>query len=407
MKIAICHYSCPPVIGGVETVVEQQARLLKGNHHYTKVISGSGGKFSQYIDVDINPMLGSGIMDIQRHTPDQDVVKLMEPQILSIMGFLEYSLSSFEVLIVHNVLTMPHNLPLTHAILRTAASGRLKVISWNHDSPFFSPRPEGGYPASWCVLRQASPHITYVTVSNARKRDFMSLYGGERDIAVIPGGISTSNFLRLQDITHGFINEKRLSEADLILLQPGRYHPGKNIELGVGVVEDLVKRGINAVLLLTATIDPHDPGSIEYHDRIRKLVAQAGVEEHILFVSDYVYRHTSSPNIDRSLLRDLYHIADMLFIPSFQEGYGITLLEAAVARLPIAASDIPLFREMCDGNSCLFPLNESPEEVAGRIEAFAAHGPVRMFKRVFRNYSWDTIYREKILPLLKETVGGV
>jgi mannosylglucosylglycerate synthase len=404
MKIAICHYSCPPVIGGVETVVEQQARLLKRNHHSTKVIAGSGGKFSQSIDVDINPMLSSGIMDIQNHTQDRDVSKLMEPQILSILGFLEYSLSSFEVLLVHNVLTMPHNLPLTHAILRMAQKSPLKVISWNHDSPFFSPEPKGGWPASWEVLKTPLPGITYVTVSNARKRDFESLYGGTRELKVIPGGISTTNFLKLKELTTAFVTEKRLVESDIILLQPGRYHPGKNLELSVKVVRSLLDRGVNVSLLLTATIDPHDIGSIEYHDRIKKLVEEEGVGDHILFVSDYVYRKTASPNIDRSLLRDLYHVADMLFMPSVQEGYGITLLEAAAARLPIACSDIPLFREMCEADACLFPLNETPGEVAARIEGFAAHGPMRMFKRVFRNYSWDSIYQEKLAHLLKEAL---
>ncbi|NTU85370.1 MAG: response regulator, partial [Chloroflexales bacterium] len=43
-----------------------------------------------------------------------------------------------EVIITHLLLTMPHNLPLTHAILRVARGGKLKVISWNHDSPFFA-----------------------------------------------------------------------------------------------------------------------------------------------------------------------------------------------------------------------------------------------------------------------------
>jgi hypothetical protein len=43
---------------------------------------------------------------------------------------------------------------------------------------------------------------------------------------------------------------------------------------------------------------------------------------------------------------------------------------------------------------------------AGRIEAFAAHGPVRTFKRVFRDCTWDTIYRERLQPLLWETVGA-
>ncbi len=403
MKIAICHYSCPPVVGGVETVVEQQARLLKRHEHYTKVVAGSGGKFSRHIDVDINPMLGPGIMEIYQHTSDRDILKAMEPQILSIQGFLEYSLSSFEVLIAHNILTMPYNLPLTHAVLRLAKSRRLKVVSWNHDSPFFTQAPGQAYPGAWEVLRQASPHVRYVTVSQARKHDFEALYGSLPNMAVIPNGISVANFLDLQDITQRLIQEKKLYEADLILLQPGRYHPGKNIEFGIRVVKALLKKGINAVIILTAAIDPHDPGSIDYHHRVKGVVAEEGIADHVLFLSEYMYRHTSSPNIDRTILRDLYHVADILFIPNHREGYGITLLEAAVARLPIACSDIPLFREMCGENSCLFSLKESPEEVGERIEGFAAHGPTRMFKRVFKDYSWENIYQDKILPLLKDS----
>ncbi len=404
MNIAICHYSCPPIIGGVETVVEQQARLIKRHHHYTKVIAGSGGKFSQNIDVDINPMLGAGIMDVYPGMSDKDMTKLMEPQILSILGFLEYSLSAFDILIAHNILSMPHNLPLTHAIHRIARSGRIRVISWNHDSPFFSMQKEQGYPPSWDILRQTSDDISYVCVSQEKKKDFEELYCGSRKISVIPNGISIANFLKLQDITHRLIDDRKLYEADLILLQPGRFHPSKNIEFSVKVVRALLDRGINAVILLTATIDPHDQGSIEYHARVKQAVAEAGVGEHVVFISEYVYRHLSTPNIDRSILRDLYHVADMLFIPNRQEGYGITLLEAAMARLPIACSDIPLFREMCNGNSCIFPLDEEPGKVAERIESFASHGPIRMFKRVFRGYSWENIYQERILPLLNETM---
>lgn len=406
VKIAICHYSCPPVIGGVETVVEQQARLLKKHHHYTKVVAGSGGKFTQHIDVDINPMLGPGIMDFYRYGSDHESLMNMEPQILSIMEFLEYSLSSYEVLIAHNILTMPHNLPLTHAIRRIAQRGKLKVISWNHDSPFFSMLPGQEYPASWEILKQVSPDIRYVSISQARKQEFIDLYQGFSDIEVVPNGISISNFLKLKDITNQLIEEKQLNEADLILLQPCRFHPEKNIEFSVRMVKSLLKKGVNAVLLLTATIDPHEPVSIEYHDRVKMAVAKERVGNHVVFISDYVYRQTSSPNIDRSLLRDLYNISDMLFLPGSREGYGITLLEAAVSRLPIVCSETALFKEMCDGNSCTFSLEEAPGEVADKVVSFASNGPSRMFKKVFKDYSWESIYQEQILRLLKNTLGA-
>jgi hypothetical protein len=56
-NIALLHYSCPPVVGGVEEIIRQQASLFQRFYHNIKVFSGIGGAFSKYIDVEINPLL--------------------------------------------------------------------------------------------------------------------------------------------------------------------------------------------------------------------------------------------------------------------------------------------------------------------------------------------------------------
>ena len=45
MKIALLHYSVPPVVGGVESVLAQQARLMADAGHAVQVIAGRGGQF--------------------------------------------------------------------------------------------------------------------------------------------------------------------------------------------------------------------------------------------------------------------------------------------------------------------------------------------------------------------------
>jgi hypothetical protein len=43
MKIALLHYSAMPVVGGVELVIDQHARLMVEDGHQVMVIAGRGG----------------------------------------------------------------------------------------------------------------------------------------------------------------------------------------------------------------------------------------------------------------------------------------------------------------------------------------------------------------------------
>jgi glycosyltransferase involved in cell wall biosynthesis len=50
----------------------------------------------------------------------------------------------------------------------------------------------------------------------------------------------------------------------------------------------------------------------------------------------------------------LYRAADVLAFPSTREGFGLVVLEAAAAGLPVVVSDLPVFAEfMQDDRDCL------------------------------------------------------
>ncbi|OGO39731.1 MAG: hypothetical protein A2Z04_08430 [Chloroflexi bacterium RBG_16_57_9] len=101
------------------------------------------------------------------------------------------------------------------------------------------------------------------------------------------------------------------------------------------------------------------------------------------------------------MVADFYRLADLLLFPSAREGFGIPLLEAGLARLPIFCADIPPFRETGRSDVHFFALNEATEDIAARIAAFLAQDRAyQMRQRVLRQYTWDRIIDERVLPLL-------
>lgn len=79
---------------------------------------------------------------------------------------------------------------------------------------------------------------------------------------------------------------------------------------------------------------------------------------------------------DAELATYLHHSQALLF-PSFAEGYGLPLVEALAARVPVIASDLPAFREVAgDGPEYLDPL-DGPGWMACIAAYASAGGPAR------------------------------
>ncbi|WP_157089007.1 glycosyltransferase [Novosphingobium capsulatum] len=66
---------------------------------------------------------------------------------------------------------------------------------------------------------------------------------------------------------------------------------------------------------------------------------------------------------------DLLSACEAFIFPSFSEGFGIPIIEAALFGAPIICSDIPVFREVTDGKAAFFPPSDADALVA-QIERF-------------------------------------
>ena len=94
-------------------------------------------------------------------------------------------------------------------------------------------------------------------------------------------------------------------------------------------------------------------------------------------------------------LRGWYHAADALAFPSLKEGWGLAVLEAACARLPVIASDLPVFREyLVDGHDALLARAGDSDALAAAMHRMATDGGLRELlrtnaKRLADRFTWD------------------
>ena len=419
-RVALLHYSCPPIVGGVEEVLGRQAQVLTRHGHDVRLVSGRGGTPDADAEADavalgrggttvhLHPLLASGVpeaIDAAAAAVDGRP-EALEALTRRVEGVLDEALADCETVFAHNVLSMPFNLPLTLAVRRIAARTARdghgpRVVGWNHDSPYFYADHDPVLDCDpWRVLRDPDPSIRWVTISQTRATEFAGLPGGVEP-EVVPNGIDPHSFLKLEPATSAVVREERLLSADVVLVQPSRLHPRKNVELSLRVLAALRGRGVDARLLITGAHDPHDPAATGYADALHDLAEDLDVNRAVVLLATHVLGDGTRLKASQVAIRDLFQVADVLFLPSRSEGFGLPLLEAGLIRLPVACADIPVLREVSGDHAYRFSLDTPPETIAAELLAYLDRIPThRLHRRTVVRYTWEHVYDEHLRPLL-------
>lgn len=395
MQIAILHYSVPPVIGGVEVTIAAHARLARAAGHTVKLIAGRGDAAALIPELDSrHPRVEA----LQRELARGNVPAEFPALVSEISAALRGALGDAEVVMAHNVVTLHKNLAFTAALEEITRTASYRLLAWCHDfawsDPLYADEVHPGAP--WDLMRTVWDNTRYVVVSESRRADLAQLLGIDAAaIAVAPPGIAPLEFFNASPTTARWVRELGLLQGAPLLLLPARVTRRKNIELAIDITAALHAHGMQPKLVVMGPLGPHNPTNQAYRDELALRASRNGAD--VVFLQEY----GAVGDVER---RDLYALASALLFPSAREGFGIPILEAGLARLPIFCADIPPFRESAQSLAHFFALDQSPAHIAAEMAHFFANDErYRLTRRVLDEYAWETLYRTRIAPLLDGT----
>jgi glycosyltransferase involved in cell wall biosynthesis len=407
-RIGLLHYSGPPVIGGVESTIAVHARMLVTSGYKVTVIAGSGSQFEPQVAVRIVPEIGSRhprVLAIGKELASGNVTHNFERLKDDILASIRPLLDQCDVLIVHNAVTMHKNLALTAALFQLSCEKQSGFIAWCHDfawlDDLYIPELHPGLP--WDLLRRPWPNVKYVVVSQHRRRMIAGLLKiPEEQASVITPGVAVAEFLGLSPLVNQLVAELDLFGADPLILLPARVTRRKNIEFAIQVTACMKALFPLPILIVTGPPGPHNPRNLAYLNSLNQLKDELSLQENVYFLYEQgkTQDHLELPY---SAISELYRISDLLLFPSQREGFGIPVLEAGLARIPVFAASIPSIHESMGDFATYFDPQGDPQRVARLIQGSLAKSTAYKLRHQMMNrFSWDSIFHQQMIPLLKE-----
>jgi glycosyltransferase involved in cell wall biosynthesis len=381
-RLALVHYTAPPIVGGVERVLGDQARLLVDAGYDVRVVAGRGDAVLVPEADSRHPEADSLLRGLKE---GRAVEGLFDSLRYRIREKLLSVLADRDVVIVHNILTMPLNLAFASALVDLS----IPLIAWTHDL-----EPDQIVHASLpaCEIpRTPQPGVTYVAISEVRRQQLVSRLGLEAaDIALVPNGIDPFRFAGLGPQARRLLSAADALDADPLILVPQRITRNKRLELTLEAAAHLVPHMPGLRVLVTGPVDPHCPKSRAYAADLLRRRSVLGLDDSVRFLFEQSEAQGRHPLHDEDLA-ELYRISDAVLLTSGGEGFGLPLLEAGLARVPIVCTDLPVFREVSGGRIHAFQAAAQGDAVASAVERALASEFVQHRREVLRRYSWSAL----------------
>ncbi len=415
-SVCLLHYTAPPVVGGVEAVLQAHLQLLSQHDYPVRLIAGRGGQMDLARPVEVHqiPEIDTQhprVLEISRQLETGSLAPEFYRLTDQLAEKLLPLLAATDVLIAHNVFTKHFNLPLTAALARLIDGGAVRgCIAWCHDLTWTSPSSRSkvrpGFP--WDLIRTRLAGITYVAVSRQRQSELSRLFDCDpSEIPVVYNGVDPYQILGISNAGQELVQRLDLLDSDLVIIMPVRITQAKNIELALDIAAALQDSGVRLRMLVTGPPDPHDENSLAYYQRLRQRRNELGLGSAFRFV----YESGPDPGIGYTItmnqVSELLRCSDFLLMPSRREGFGMPILEAGLARIPVFSTHIPAALELGRDEVSLIEPDGNPEAIAAEILAMAEAEPThRLRRRVRKELTWQAIFRRQIEPLILDERQG-
>lgn len=359
MKIGLLHFTYAPVIGGVERVIDDLQSLFASNGHEVELI-------------DPQHPLRSNSAPVE-------------------------SLPHFDAVLVHNVMTMPFDLPLRNRLADLAQcphfSTKTRLVNWVHDVASISPSYSFLPSDILSELNRFEGTWTHVAISAPVAESFHRATGIRA--IVVPNGIHPAATFNLTPRIANLAEANDWWSRSIVLLLPARIVRRKRIEDAIHLAECLHTHKTPADLLITGALDPHigaGSPSADYANFLESRIADSCVSKHLHLLS-------KTGPLSPKDMTSLYQVCDAVILPSESEGFGLPALESALYDKPFLCNAIaPL--ENLPGTTPLDLHAPNPQQAINFLQNLMRTPAVRARKSVLSEHRWQSIYERGIASVI-------
>ena len=211
------------------------------------------------------------------------------------------------------------------------------------------------------------------------------------DAEVVYNGVDASRFGPIDPARRDELRRESGTADRFVFLSVGGIEPRKGtVFLFQALAELTADAGPRPALVIIGGHSFQD--YVDYQDKALALLAELGLE----LGRDVIQLGT----VTDDEVHEWYRSADVLAFPSVKEGWGLAVLEAMSADLPVVASDIAVLREyLVDGTNAVLTEVGNPQSLARGMRALMTDEALRQRlvaggRRVVPQYTWDRAARE-------------
>ena len=309
MKIGI---TCYPTYGGSGVVATELGKTLalKGHEvHFisyampTRLNSFIGNIFYHEVEMYSYPLFDFPLYSIALSSKMVEVVKFNDLDLIHAHYAIPHATSAF----------------LAREILKTERknSKNIKVITTLHGTDITLVGLEPSFLATMKFSIEQSDGVT--AVSKFLKDKTISNYSIEKEIEVIPNFIDTDKYKRNAGKKTGCFRNNFAKENEKILIHVSNFRPVKRVPDVIKIFA-LVREKVASRLILV--------GDGPERSECERLCRELGIMEYVKFMGK------------QDSLPEILSIADLFFMPSQSESFGLSALEAMSCGVPVISSSV-------------------------------------------------------------------
>lgn len=221
-----------------------------------------------------------------------------------------------------------------------------------------------------------------LAVSEVWRRTLQTDYGVPAE--VVPNGVDVERYAAASRLRAVELRRSVGAGERPLVLSVGGIEPRKGSDTLVRALSVLVRQGVRPVLTVVGGHSFQDHRA--YQEAVLAQLPELGLELGVDVVMVGTVADDDMPA--------WYAAADVLAFPSVKEGFGLAVLEAMSAGVPVVTSDLPVFREylVADRDALLVPVGDVAELTAAlRAALFDERVRARLVAAgagVARRFTW-------------------